>query len=182
MKAFQALLLATLAMSPFAGRATAQDAHHPPGPAQPVPPPTTPGAAAPGAGHGMGMMGPEMMRGMHGEGGMMAPGGACAEMMAGMHHQGRAGDMAGPTDPVEAAFAAINRRMHEAMASQTPGDPDRTFAEAMIAHHRGAVDMAKVVLAFGADPQIRNLAEQVIKAQEQEITFLQQWLATHPQR
>jgi uncharacterized protein (DUF305 family) len=72
--------------------------------------------------------------------------------------------------------------MHEAMASQTPGDPDRTFAEAMIAHHRGAVDMAKVVLAFGADPQIRNLAEQVIKAQEQEITFLQQWLATHPQR
>jgi uncharacterized protein (DUF305 family) len=42
--------------------------------------------------------------------------------------------------------------------------------------------MAKVVLAFGADPQIRNLAEQVIKAQEQEITFLQQWLATHPQR
>jgi hypothetical protein len=31
MNAFQSLLLATIAMSLFAGTATAQDAHHPPG-------------------------------------------------------------------------------------------------------------------------------------------------------
>ena len=44
--------------------------------------------------------------------------------------------------------------------------------EAMVAHHQGAVDMAKVILAFGQNPEIRKLAEEVIKAQEAEITFL----------
>jgi uncharacterized protein (DUF305 family) len=86
----------------------------------------------------------------------------------------------GPADPVAGAFAAINRRMHRDMAVEAAGDPDRAFATTMIAHHQGAIDMAKVILAFGADPDIRGLAEQVIKAQEQEITFLNQWLAKRP--
>ena len=39
----------------------------------------------------------------------------------------------------------------------------------------------RVVLAFGSDPKIRTLAEQVIKAQEGEIAFMQQWQAEQPQ-
>jgi uncharacterized protein (DUF305 family) len=57
------------------------------------------------------------------------------------------------------------------------GNPDAAFAQAMIAHHQGAIDMARVILGFGSDPEIRKLAQEIITAQQGEIAFLQQWMA-----
>jgi uncharacterized protein (DUF305 family) len=35
--------------------------------------------------------------------------------------------------------------------------------------------MAKVELAFGKDPEVKKVAEDVIKAQEEEIAWLKDW-------
>ena len=87
----------------------------------------------------------------------------------------------GPTDPVVGAFDAINRRMHKDMTPAEGVSPDVAFAKGMLPHHQAAVDMAKVVLAFGGDPEIKQLAEAIIKAQLEEIAFMRAWLAKQPQ-
>lgn len=104
--------------------------------------------------------------------------GMMGSMMRGMGQADMA--MAAPDDPVDGAFAAINRRMHRDMAIPAGGNPDAVFAQAMIAHHQGAIDMARVILGFGTDPAIHKLAQEVITAQEGEIAFLRQWLADQP--
>jgi uncharacterized protein (DUF305 family) len=62
------------------------------------------------------------------------------------------------------------------MAIEFTSDPDVDFARGMIPHHQGAIDMARVVLEHGQDPEIRALAEAIIAAQEEEIAFLRSWL------
>lgn len=81
--------------------------------------------------------------------------------------------------PSTEAFNAINARMHEDMGIEMTGNADLDFARGMIPHHQGAVDMARVVLEHGEDPEIRAFAEQVIAAQEAEIEFLRSWIAAH---
>ena len=82
----------------------------------------------------------------------------------------------GDTGPSSLAFHAINAKMHEGMDITFTGNADIDFVRGMIPHHQGAVDMAKTVIAFGKDPQIRKLAEEVVKAQETEIALMQTWL------
>lgn len=83
----------------------------------------------------------------------------------------------GDQGPVSRAFAEANMRMHEAMDIEYTGEADVDFARAMIAHHTGAIDMARIELDHGSDPEMRKLAEDVIAAQSEEIEFLREWLA-----
>ena len=78
--------------------------------------------------------------------------------------------------PSTAAFKAANNKMHAAMTIPYTGNADVDFAKGMIPHHQGAVEMAKVVLQHGKDPQLRRLARNIIKAQDTEIAFMQRWL------
>lgn len=73
------------------------------------------------------------------------------------------------------AYARVNERMHEGMAS-IDGDPDVAFMEGMLAHHRGAVEMSEVALRYGSDEQVRDLAQRIIDAQAAEIEEMEQWL------
>ena len=55
-------------------------------------------------------------------------------------------------------------------ASLKTADPfDPAFLKMMLPHHTGAVAMAKVEIAKGEDPELKQLARAVIKAQEREI-------------
>jgi uncharacterized protein (DUF305 family) len=47
---------------------------------------------------------------------------------------------------------------------------DAAFIKMMVPHHQGAVTMAKAELAKGTDPQLEQLARNIISAQEREIT------------
>jgi uncharacterized protein (DUF305 family) len=49
----------------------------------------------------------------------------------------------------------------------------------MIPHHQGAIDMAKALLLYGKDAQLRRLAQEIITDQQSEIQLMQLWLRHH---
>jgi uncharacterized protein (DUF305 family) len=56
-------------------------------------------------------------------------------------------------------------------------DFDRQFCTMMIAHHQGAIEMAKQEQATGANPDAKALAGRIITAQQAEITTMNAILA-----
>lgn len=63
------------------------------------------------------------------------------------------------------------------LAAAKGKDFDRRFAELMIAHHEGAVSMAKTEQQGGADPEAKKVADDVVRTQAAEIAQLKQILA-----
>jgi uncharacterized protein (DUF305 family) len=82
-----------------------------------------------------------------------------------------------PTDPDWSDLVASMDKMHMAMgAVKRSGDNDVDFVRLMLPHHQAAIDMAKIQLLYGKDPQMRRLAQEIITDQQSEIELMQRWL------
>jgi uncharacterized protein (DUF305 family) len=52
---------------------------------------------------------------------------------------------------------------------------DKAFIDAMIPHHQSAIEMSRVALEKSENPQIRELAENIVSAQQREIEQMTRW-------
>lgn len=111
------------------------------------------------------------------------------------HHHGHAspdGQQASSGNREPAVFVASTEKtfpalMNDAMAvmdegmlrAPMNGEANHDFVTMMMPHHQGAVDMAKAVLLYTEDPEIRNLALGIITEQQTEIHVMQAWLERH---
>jgi hypothetical protein len=67
--------------------------------------------------------------------------------------------------------AAMDKMM-TGMAIRYTGGVDRDFADMMIPHHQGAIDMAEAELRHGHNEQLRRIAQEIIVEQQQEIAAM----------
>ena len=86
-------------------------------------------------------------------------------------------------------FPTVNHQMSEMDGSQvdtasatykqydgmTGEAYDRNFIANMITHHQGAVDMAKLALKNAKHQELKDMATDIISAQEGEITQMESW-------
>jgi uncharacterized protein (DUF305 family) len=63
------------------------------------------------------------------------------------------------------------------MEAATGNDFDLMFLDMMTPHHAGAITMSKEALSKAEHPEIKTLANQIIKAQEAEIKMMADWKA-----
>lgn len=85
----------------------------------------------------------------------------------------------GSLDEFHRGLQAVMLQMGAAMCVTPSADPDRDFAQAMIPHHQGAVEMAQLELLYGQDPRLRRLAQGIVVEQSQEIAVIHAILASH---
>lgn len=64
-----------------------------------------------------------------------------------------------------------------AMLNGKTGDAfDKAFIEGMIPHHQGAIEMARMALKSAGHDEIKQMARDIISAQQNEIGTMQQWM------
>lgn len=61
-------------------------------------------------------------------------------------------------------------------------DPDVAFNCSMIAHHNGAIAMAKVQLEYGKDEQAKKMAQKIIDEQSKEVDQMTKWVEEHTRK
>ena len=89
-----------------------------------------------------------------------------------------------PTTSATDTSATSHAGHGNSMAMLGPADAnyDLRFIDGMRSHHQGAVVMAKSAQQKSQHPEIKQLADNIIKTQTKEITQLQQWRqAWYPQ-
>jgi uncharacterized protein (DUF305 family) len=96
--------------------------------------------------------------------------------------QDHSGRHSAADDPHWSGLVGRMLKMHDDMAAlERTGNADADFVRLMLPHHQAAVDMARVHLLYGKDPQMRRLAQEIIADQQLEIQLMQLWLQQQPE-
>ena len=90
---------------------------------------------------------------------------SCAVLIVGLATAVFAHNPNGQVDPMNAALQPLKGAEFEA-----------SFLQQMIQHHRSGIEMAKLVADHTQRAEIRQLAEKIISAQDQEIGQMTKWL------
>jgi uncharacterized protein (DUF305 family) len=76
-------------------------------------------------------------------------------------------------------MASMDSMMDRMKSMKMTGDFDIDFANMMIAHHQGAIDMSQQELNSGRDEKMKRMAEKIITAQKEEISQLQDFVKNY---
>jgi uncharacterized protein (DUF305 family) len=86
-------------------------------------------------------------------------------------HQGHDG-----MDPSMNMQGMVDAAAIAKLASLKGPEFDKLWMQSMISHHEGAIEMANAEIAGGANVDAKNLAQQIVTAQQGEITQMKQML------
>lgn len=89
-----------------------------------------------------------------------------------------ANDMNAMTADANNPFAQSEMAMDQAMMAAVGVNPADSWVRKMIEHHRGAVEMSRIVLAQSPTAEVAAMAEMTIANQGKEITALEKLVAT----
>jgi uncharacterized protein (DUF305 family) len=67
------------------------------------------------------------------------------------------------------------QEMSSMLKDKTGDEFDKAFISGMIEHHQGAIDMANVAKKNAKHDEIKNMADDIIAAQSEEIHTMQSW-------
>ena len=79
-----------------------------------------------------------------------------------------------------AMMQTMDAMMQRTNALKMTGDHDVDFANMMIEHHQGAIDMAEVEVKSGTDAPMKTMAQKIIAAQKTEIAQMRDFVKAHP--
>lgn len=73
------------------------------------------------------------------------------------------------------SMAASMEGMSDSLRGKTGDAFDKTFLAEMIVHHEGAVEMARMAQGQAKHQQVKQLANDIIAAQQRELDEMRQW-------
>ncbi|CEN83390.1 DUF305 domain-containing protein [Paraclostridium sordellii] len=75
----------------------------------------------------------------------------------------------------QSAYIDIFNKMKEGMnAAQNTGNVNLDFVLEMIPHHEGGIDMAKAIIKYGNNEDVKKIAQNIVTSQEAQIPLMQQ--------
>lgn len=86
------------------------------------------------------------------------------------------GDQQDAVDTPSETTAAQTTGPQDGQVDQTHNDVDTMFAQMMIIHHEGAIEMADLALERADSAEVRDLAQRISAAQGPEIAEMTAWL------
>lgn len=88
-------------------------------------------------------------------------------------------DTASNNDFMMEMMHSMKKMDEETKAQKVTGEADHDFVLLMIPHHQSAVEMAQSIIKYGKSPEIKEMAQKIITAQQKEIEEMQSWLQEH---